>query len=37
MMLAVLKDFLKTEILPPDIFYSRMDRGTYKQDRFPAK
>lgn len=35
MMLAVLKNHLSSSRPPRDIFYSRMNRGTYIQDRFP--
>lgn len=36
MMLAVLKEHLNRDKPTRDIFYSRMHRGTYVQDRFPA-
>lgn len=36
MMLEVLKDHMSKAKPPRDIFYSRMHRGTYIQDRFPA-
>ncbi len=35
MMLGILKDYLKTEKAPADIFHSYMRRGTYIQERFP--
>lgn len=35
MMLAVLKAHLDTQRPPRSIFYSRMNRGTYVQERFP--
>lgn len=36
MMLAVLKAHLDTRRPPRSIFYSRMNRGTYVQERFPV-
>ncbi len=36
MMLEVLKQHLRTPKPPRNVFYSRMHRGTYIQDRFPA-
>jgi len=35
MMLTVLDDYLSESFPPPDIFYSRMQRSIYIQDRFP--
>lgn len=35
MMLTVLKEHLDTQRPPRNIFYSRMNRGTYVQERFP--
>jgi len=36
MMLAVVKDYLRSDRPAPDIFYSYMNRGTYRQERFPG-
>lgn len=35
MMLAVLKDYLKTDRPSPSVFHSYMNRGTYVQEQFP--
>ncbi|MBC6403897.1 MAG: NUDIX domain-containing protein [Hyphomonadaceae bacterium] len=34
-MLAVLRNYLEYDILPPRIFYFRARHGTFRQDRFP--
>lgn len=35
MMLAVLKNYMKSDRPRDDVFYSHMKRGSYKQERFP--